>query len=329
MKRAVRSSIFSLSALIVLMLLPSCKPLDWIKGKFSGSKTSYSGTSGSSEVLLTIDGQPAVTVAEFEKYYDQVLEQQPQLRSFAAMMPDLKSNIYSTLASQKVLEHWAKKNKIDQKAEYKADRDALLENVDRGLAIKYFQAEHPVMVGDEEIKKFYDDNKGTLYVLAQGGVNAVGVSFDKEDAAKAFLAKAKQPKADLTKLASDSKLTFRNFGRVHDQSAHVDEALRTKILASKNSVDMFSVGKNYWVVQVTGREESKYYPFEQAKEDARGRLSNDRTVEMFNTELSKLKNEYNVVENKTYFESPKEEASSDSEMPQALAQAAAQSPKTV
>lgn len=309
-------SLATTSVFALLLLLPACKPVDWLKNKFSGSKTAASA--GSSAILLTIDGQPAITVGEFEKYYDQVLDQQPQLRSFAAMMPDLKENVYSTLASQKILEHWAKKNKIDQRPEYQVDRQALMENIERGLAIKYFQTEHPVMIGDEEIKKFYDDNKNSMYVLAQGGVNALGVSFDNQAAAKAFMDKAKQPKADLSKLANDAKVTFRNFGRVHDQSAHVDEALRSKILGMKNSIEMFPVGKQHWVVQVTSREEAKYYPFEQAKEDARGRLTNDRMVEMFNTELSKLKNEYNVVEHKDYFESKKGEAT-DAEMPQTVA----------
>src|SRR5579859_5361761 len=62
-----------------------------------------------SEVLLTINGKPALTIPEFEFYYEQLLEQQPQLKSFAAFMPDLKMNIYSTLVGQKVLEHWIKK----------------------------------------------------------------------------------------------------------------------------------------------------------------------------------------------------------------------------
>lgn len=321
----VRSSLLLLSTFGIVMMLSSCKPLEWIKSRFGGSRTQSSY--GSTDVLLTIEGQPAITAGEFEKYYDQVLEQQPQLRSFAAMMPDLKENVYSTLASQKILEHWAKKNGVNQKPEYQKDRETLLENIERGLAIKYFQAEHPVMISDEEIKKFYDENKDTMYVLAQGGVNATGVSFDNQAAAKAFLDKAKQPKADLAKLAGASKLNFRNFGRVHEQSAHVDEALRKKILSMKNSsVDLFPVGKNYWVVQVSSKEESKYYPFEQAKDDARSRLNNDRMVEMFNTELSKLKNEYNVVEHKGYFQTSGPEGSDSvvgSEIPQSVAEKSA------
>jgi hypothetical protein len=323
--KTVRSSLFPLSAVLILMLLPSCKPLDWIKSKFGGGSQTSRGASASA-VLLTIEGQPALTSEEFEKYYEQVLEQQPQLRSFAAMMPDLKENIYATLASQKILEYWAKKHKIDQKLEYQADRQALLENVERGLAIKYFQAEHPVMISDEDIKAFYDANKDSLYVLAQGGANAVGVSFDNQAAAKTFLEKAKQPKADISKLAGASKLTARNFGRVHDQSAHVEEGLRKQILGMKNTVALLPVGKNYWVVQLTAKEDAKYYPFEQAKEDVRTRLNNDRMVEMFNTELGKLKNEYNVVEHKDYFGPKKEEAESVADNKD---EASAPAPKTV
>jgi hypothetical protein len=320
MKRS--SSLFPLSMLTILLILPSCKPLDWIRNKFSGSRTAVMSSGMSShaqDVLLTIDGKQAITVQEFEKYYDRILDQQPQLRSFAAMMPDLKENVYSTLVSQKVLEHWAEKNAIESKSEYQADKEAFLEEAKRGLAIKYFQAEHPVMISDADVKKFYEENKATLYLLSQGGVNATGVSFDNQAAAKAFLEKAKQPKADLDKLARDEKLMARNFGHVHDQAAHVEEGLRKKILAMKdNTVDMFPVDKKYWVVQVSSKEAPKYYPFEQARDDARNRLNNDRMVEMFNEEINKLKNQYDIVEQKAYFEQKSESA--DSQMPEVPAE---------
>lgn len=286
-----------------LMFLSSCT---WFS---SDKKEGGAAKVMESNVLLTIEGNPAVTTDEFEKYYMQILEQQPQLKTFAAYMPDLKLNVFSTLISQKILEHWAQKEKIDQRDDYKADRNAMLENVDRGLAIKYFQQDHPIKVADSEVKKYYEDNKDTIYAMSPAGVNAVGVSFDKEAAAKEFLAKAQQPGADFAKLAADAKLNARQFSRVNAQS-QVDPGLRDKILGIKKfpSVQLFAVEKTYWVVQGKSKDEAKYYPYAEAKEDAQNRVTMERTGEMFNNEISKLKDKYGVVEYKAYFETKEPEA---------------------
>lgn len=261
------------------------------------------------EVLLTIAGKPALTAAEFEEYYDQLLEQQPQLKQFAALMPDLKQNVFSTVVSQKVLEHWAREQKVTEKASYKADRAMLIENVDRGLAIKYFQAEHPMDVSDADVKKFYETNKDTMYALSPAGVAASGVSFDKEDAAKAFLAKVQAPGANFEKVASESKLKVQNFGRVNETSQQVDATVREKILAAKKfpSVQLVKAGNTFFVVQAQSKEAAKYYSFDQAKEDARGRLTNERMADIFNKEVAKLKQTYGVVESADYFSKKQEQ----------------------
>src|SRR5579859_2934591 len=287
-----------------LLMLPSC---DWSK-KTSGTASMSGAPAEEKDVLLTINGQPALTIQEFEIYYEQLVEQQPQLKSFAAFMPDLKLNIYATLVSQKALEQWIKSEGIDQKPEYQTDKKMLLENVDRGLAIKYFQEQHPVNISDSDVKSFYDKNKDTVYVMSPSGVNAVGVSLDQEGAAKAFLTKAQQPGSDLNKVATDAHLTARSFGRVNMETQNVDKGLKDKILAMKSfpSTQMFKVDKTYWVVQAKSKDDAKYYPYDQAKEDAKNRIEQERMGEMFNTEIDKLKKQYNIVENKSYFETKQE-----------------------
>jgi cytidylate kinase len=291
-----------LSFVGALFILPSCGD--------SSKKDQGSGATGAAEILMTINGKPVITVADFEADYEQNLEQQPQLKSFAAFMPDFKLTIFSNLAAQKLIEHWAVNNKVVDKPEYKADRKQLLDRIDRALATKYFQAEHPIAVTDVEVKKFYDDNKDTVYAMSPSGVTASGIVFDKEASAKDFLAKVQQPGATFNKVAKEMKLVTRAFGRVNDQNQTIDQTLKGKILAVKKfpSVQLFNADKAFWVVQVTGREEAKYYPFEQAKQDAHDRLTTERMTEMFNIELEKLKKEYQVVEYKGYFEAKKDEA---------------------
>lgn len=306
---------FSLMA-ASLLILAACDRT----GKEStgaSAASSQGSTAPTGDVLVTIGGKPAVTTKEFEEYYEQVLEQQPQLKSFAQFMPDLKENIFNTLVSQKLIEHWADDRKIAETKEYQDDYDTALTNIKRGLAIKFFQQEHPVDVSDADVKKFFEEHKDTMYASSPSGVSAIGVSFDNDAAARAFLAKAQAPKADITKLAQAQSLAARNFGRVNASSQHIDKALLDKILAINKfpSVQLVKVNNTFWVIEAKGKEEAKYFPFDQAKEDARQRLQAERMGKMFNEELGKLKSQYGVVENKAYFEKKEEPVAANAAAP--------------
>ncbi|MBN1549396.1 peptidyl-prolyl cis-trans isomerase [Candidatus Babeliales bacterium] len=286
-----------------LLLLSAC---NWW-----GSKDAATGVSSSvanETILLSLDGKPVITVKEFETFYNQTLEQQPQLAQFAAFMPDLKENLYNTFASYKLLEYWIRDNKINQKPEYVSDRDMLIENIERSLALKYFQLQFPVDVRDADVKKYYEDNKETIYLMAPSGIAALGASFGSEKDAQAFFSKAKKAD-DFIALAKDDDVTVRNFGRVNEQSNNLDEGLKQNILgvSSFPSVQLFVVGDTHWVVQVKSKDEAKYYSFEQAEDDARTRIMAERSNDMLMKEIENLKSKYNVIENKTYFETQAQE----------------------
>ncbi len=285
-----------------LLTLSAC---DMSKKKSEdGSSAAAGHAAPSGDVLVTIGGKPAITVKEFEEYYEQMLEQQPQLKSFAQFMPDLKQNVFNSMVGQRLIEHWAEEKKIDQLKDYQQDYKNALDNIKRALAFKFFQQEHPVQVSDADVKKFYDEHKDTMYAQSAAGVAAVGVSFDSEAKAREFLAKAQAPKADITKLAQAQNLAARNFGRVNASSHHVDKALLDKILAINKfpSVQLVKVNNTWWVIEAKNKEEAKYFPFDQAKEDARQKLQAKQMGEMFEKEINKLKAEYGVVENKAFFE---------------------------
>ena len=89
------------------------------------------------DVLVTIGGKPSITVKEFEEYYEQMLEQQPQLKSFAQFMPDLKQNVFNSMVGQRLIEHWAEEKKVDQQKEYQQDYNNAVENIKRALAFKF------------------------------------------------------------------------------------------------------------------------------------------------------------------------------------------------
>jgi hypothetical protein len=299
----------SIALLSALAFLPACDSAKKEEASEATSSPAGMPVAASGEVLLTIDGKPAISVSEFKQFYEQLLDQQPQLKSFAAFMPDLKEQVFESMASYKLIEKWAQDKQIEQSKEYQKELEAQLSDIKKKLAITYFQKENPVNVSDADVKKFYETNKDTMYLMQPEGVAAVGVSFDSESAARNFLTKAQQPGADLAKLAKELNLNARNFGRVNAKSQQVEQKLREKILAVKTfpSVHLIPVDKTFWVIQAASKDQGKHYPFEQAKEDARNRLTAEKMGEVFTREIAKLKGKYAVVENKKYFEQQKED----------------------
>ena len=82
-------------ALVVslVVLLPQC---DWGKKEDTIKDETFpaSASVGAGEVLLTIDGQPRITVDRFENYMNTVLEAQPQLKQLIGLMPDAEMELF-------------------------------------------------------------------------------------------------------------------------------------------------------------------------------------------------------------------------------------------
>src|ERR1700689_423734 len=108
-------------AMGLLVLLPQC---DWFSKsaeKNADAPSTTAATPQGDEVLLTINGQPRITVAKFEEYMATVLEAQPQLKQLLAFMPDAEYELFKSMSNEELLKAWIEKNKIDQQANYKKD----------------------------------------------------------------------------------------------------------------------------------------------------------------------------------------------------------------
>ena len=187
------------------------------------------------------------------------------------------------------------------------------------LNTKYFSQEHPVQVADAELQEFYDKNKDTMpdLLISRGGTKAVGVSFDKEDDAKAFLAKVNAAKGDVKKAADDAKLSknYRDFKLVNKQSVGIDAVLRDKVVELKKvpATELVKAGdKSIWVVRATEKEEVKYRPFDQVKAGLEQYVAREKRMEAFEKEISRLKQDYNVVVNEGYLKAQEEKLAADS-----------------
>jgi len=172
--------------------------------------------------------------------------------------------------------------------------------------------ENPVVVSDAEVEKFYEDNKNAIpeLMMSRGGVKAAGISFDKEDAARAFAAKAKG--GDLAKVAkNDGKANkVHDFKFVNEQSVGIDNAVKNKIIALTKVPAVEVVkgdDKHFWVIQATEKQAVKYRPLEQVKVGLKQYMEKERKVASLEKEIAKLKEQYHVVINDEFFKNQKEQ----------------------
>lgn len=321
----MKSKISVSLSIISLVMLSGC---DW----FGAKNTNGSGTMTSSEavktdvpqvkgeVLLSMDGKTLLTVPEFEEEMAQFLDLQPQYKQMMAFMPDAEYQIFSNVKSERILDEWARKNKLTERLDFKRELEKIERLGKRQLAVKYFIEAHPVSVPASDVRKFYEENK-TVYPdlqVSKGGVTAKGVKFDTEDAANAFLDKVKG--GDFEKVAKDEKQTVKNFKNVSDKSLEVDEAVRKKLVGYKTFPAAAEVVKAkdkdkdvYWVIKAQSKEEAKYVPFDEIKDKIEEFLKEQKKGEMFMKELEKLQKELGITEHKEYFDRKKKEREAEQE----------------
>ncbi len=295
---------FALALLLVpVVFLPSCAPWDWLKEKMGCNTSGSASVSDSSAVLVSLKGQAVITQQSFEKEFEQLLEENPHLKSVLALMPDAKKNFLQGMVNQEIVDRWVTENKVDQKLEYSKELDRMMRSVRRMLNTKYFGLEHPVNTSETEVAEFYDKNKDSMpdLMISRGGVQATGVSFDKETDARTFLSKARELR-DVKKAADAAKLTknYRDFKLVNSQSLGMDAGLRDKIAAISKvpSMEVIRVSDNsFWVVSATNKEETQYRPYDQVKSGLEQFVAKEKRMEMFDKEIAKLKTDYSLVVN--------------------------------
>ena len=222
-----------------LFILPGC--MDINKENRSEKKT---GT-----ILLSIDGKPVIYESDYENFYNEFLNMRQDLQSYLAINPavkdEIRKGIFEELVYQNIFTEWVKRNKKDQEADYKKNRDKAYEMIDRKLAIEAFQQD--VMkksagtISDEEAEKYYNENKEKSgyfkqepFVTVPGGIESEGVAFDSEKLAKEFMMKVNQAVSNFVNLAKEAKKSITNFGFVSAQSQDVDANLKKDILSHKD-----------------------------------------------------------------------------------------------
>lgn len=284
-----------------LVLLPGC---DWFKSKLGLDKTSAtSATNDGSAVLATINGKPLLTAKEFETQFKNFIEKHPY-GAMLAQMEGVERKMFDGIVSQKLMSVWVKENGIDKTDEYKES----LEQLVQFLNARFFQMKHPVTTSESDARDFYNKNKENMpeAIISRGGINATAVLFNKEADAKAFLEKAKNVKGSLQNLAKESNLSdkFKDFKAINPTSIGIDSVLKEKIMALKKlpTVELIKVNDTtFYVVSATDKSEPKHRSFEEVKNSIEQRLNQQKQEQALEKEVEKLKKDYNVVIDESYF----------------------------
>src|SRR5260221_5120245 len=322
MNKKLQKKILIGGVLVSLSFLPGCALFDSSKGKSAedGSASGASAAPLTGEVLVTMKGKPVITTDTLSVEREKFLKANPQIRQALAFMPDPKEfdrNLVDGLIGQKIADEYVMSHGINQTAAYKTELQDLFESMERILNAKYFGEHLTVVVPDSEVKAFYDANKDKLrgVMTSPGGVMAVGIEFDNNAAARAFVSRAKTAPGGFKKTAQDDGLNakIKDFKLVNGQSIGIEPILRDKIVAIKTvpSVEVIEVNGKFWVVNATGKEEPKFIPYEQVKDKLKQELEQNKRVELFEKEINKLRTEYGVEVNEDYFK-----GATQQEMPQ-------------
>ncbi len=301
--------------IVTLSFLPGC--IDMFKGGANQDQVENvsipSPTSSmTGEILVTMKGKPAISTAMLELEREKFLKANPQIKQALAFMDQqavvgFDRNILEGLIHQIIVDQHIVDNKIHETAAYQAELEDLYKAMERMLNSKYFSEQKSVSVSDAEARAFYEAHKNQLQgvTISQGGIAATGIEFNDGAAARAFAAKAKTVPGGFKKAAQDDGLNakIKDFKLVNNQSVGIDEQLRDKIAAIKTvpSIETFEVGGKFWVVNATAKEEPKYIPYEQIKDNLKQQLEQNKRMEVFQQEIGTLRSNYGVEVNEDYF----------------------------
>jgi hypothetical protein len=306
--------------LLVLLFLPSCTPLDWVKKKLgvnnptvqpsqvdSGGSTNYSSEGDGSAVLARMDGKPIITLDVFQREFDDFVDKN-RLRPLIQFMPDAKEKFLDGLVSQHVIDRDIKDRGIDKKSEYKKEIEQIIKSAHQMLNTKYFAEMYPVKVSEADLKAFYEQNKERLpdILIARGGVNALGIDFSKDADAQAFFNKVKNNPKDFSAVAKEMQMEgkIKSFDLITEQSPGIDPMVREKIILYEKfpTIEVIKTKDNAcWVIYAKEKKEAECRPFEQVKATVEQYVMREKRMEVLEKEINVLRNKYKVTIDKSAF----------------------------
>lgn len=218
------------------------------------------------DVLLTIDGRPALTKEGFEEFYQLVAA------SSGPYGAPAKNEVFKQVEAMVVLDHQMAASGKSKTEEYRKELARAYDHARWGLNTQMLAKEltDEIDVSEAALTKFYGEQVGKSpfdkhpFVKGQDSIQIKSIEFPTKEAAEAFLEKAQK---DFEGSAAAEGLTIKDEGKVSADSQNVDFAIRLKARTIKpGMVELAQSADKFYVIKAGPKEEAQYASFEEIKE---------------------------------------------------------------
>lgn len=355
MKTSRPRSFLSHMLLLSIIALPACNPLDWMRGKGSGCGCPHTGahethdaakTSSGEDVALagfepavlketvvSLDGKPVVTGADFEKNMQLILEVQPTIKDWLNFMTQEQQDqmigqLIDTMATEKLIRHEVQALGLDKDPEYIQNAQRMHEMLDRDIMNRAFESAllKEIVITDDAARKYYNDNKATEPIFQrlpfssqQAGVKAESFEVATEKEAEDLANKARA-NTDFAQVAQEAKATVNDLGLVNANS-FVDPEVKEVLLSATTFPSVFVVkgadGK-FTVVKAISKQDAQYADYETVADAVKQVMTGKEFNDLYTKRMADLKEKYKLEVNKDYINKrkrPEDKAATAGAMP--------------
>jgi len=302
-----KKSVISLLLVGSLFMLTGClqeKKNDSIQEIDASQSVSNNG-----EVLLSIDGKPVLYADDFEDQKAMAQQSNQQLNMVLQMMPDAEySMLFKSIKAGHLMKEWVIRQGIDQKEELVKQRRQYHDAIDLQLYMKYYEDAHPIKVSESEAEAFYKAKRDMIpgLIASPAGVEVAYVKFDTKAQAEGFATKVKDgSEKNMRAAAKEADATVVNL--VVNQDSSVCESVKNVALSATKFPAKEVVKTDdgsYWVLGLLKKKDVEYRSFEtpEIKAGITKMCTDEKREIELAKQIEKLTKEFNVVENKAYFD---------------------------
>lgn len=264
-------------------------------------------------VLLSIEGKPALYAQDYEERKDMMVKASPQFQMILQMIPDAEyAMFFRNIEATCVMKEWGVRTGLTNNPDFVEQLRQIREEVELQLYSKYFQEAHPVEVSEHDIKEFYHAKRDQIpgLVIAPAATEIAYVKFSSKEKADSFATKIKDGSEKHMKSAAKESGDKVETMKVSAQSS-VDQAVKAAVLEMTKFPSKAVVKAedgSFWVVGGLKKEEAQYHSLDnpQVKEFIKKACADEKREAVLTKQIEKLIKEYNVEENKAYFEQKKQ-----------------------
>lgn len=205
--------------------------------------------------------------------------------------PQGREIILEQLISNKLMLLDAQKNMYEYNAEFKAQLQRVKEDMLVNFAtVKVLEGVKPA--DDEEIKKYYEDNKDKL--VSEESVSASHILVDSEEKALSLLDEIKSGKISFEDAARNNSTCPSK-----DNGGNLGEFTKGQMVPEfDKAVFSMAVGEisapvktqfGYHIIKLNAKNEAKEYAFDEIKEELRGAVDKEKQQKAYQSKLNQLK----------------------------------------